>query len=222
MLKLLPASRYDVPALQAWFSDQAKKGWLLDYWCGWCVFRRGEPAELQFRLEPAADGEYKPSEEKLEAYLDAGWEYVCKTSATQEEFFVWRSARPDPAELYTEPESESIRYQWLWKRYWRAGLWCCAPLPALPGLINALLTMQRGGTGWASLCWMLAAILLLTALCAARIYVDQRALRRLRNALRTGVPMPCRGRYGYLYPLQLALVLAFLLNLLLPFVLIAA
>lgn len=221
MLKLLPASRYDVPAIQAWFSDQAKKGWLLDYWCGWCVFRRGEPADLQFRLEPVADGEVKPSEEKTEAYLDAGWEYVCRTSASPGEFFVWRSARPDPAELYTEPESEGIRYQWLWKRYWRVGSWYCAPAVMLPGQANVFLTLQRSGTGWPRLGWMLAAILLLVALCTVRTCVDLRALRRLRDALRTGVPMPRRGRYGYLYPLQAALCLAVLLNVTVPFILTA-
>lgn len=222
MIKLLPASRYDIPAMQAWFSDQAKKGWLLDYWCGWCVFRRGKPADIQFRLEPAADKEYKPSEEKLGAYLDAGWEFVCSTSVSSQELFVWRSARPDPAELYTEPESEGLRYQWLWRRYWRAGLWCCAPLTALPGLLDMFMIMRRAGTGWSGLCWMLAAIFLLAALCVGRMYVDRRALRCLRDSLRTGVPMPRRGRYGYLYPLQLALVLAFLLNFTLPFVALTA
>lgn len=185
------------------------------------MFRRGAAADLQFRLEPAADREYRPSEEKLAAYLDAGWEYVCKTSANSQELFAWRSARPDPEELYTEPESEGIRCQWLWKRYWRAGLWFCAPLTSLPGLLNMFLTMRQGGAGWPALRCMLASILLLTALCTVRVYMDQRALRRLRDALRTGVLMPRRGGYGCLYPLQAALVLLVLLNGTIPFLLTA-
>ena len=215
----LPASLYDVPAIQAWLEDQAKRGKLLDYWCG---FRKGEPAECQYRLEPAGQKEYKPSEEKEAAYEAAGWEFVCATSVNTEGFFVWRSVRANPQELYTEPETEGIRYEWLWKRWWHYGGWLSVGLTVLPIRLSSILSVPVRALGWkATLChpvvlWQLLLLVLFFGIVIWRTSLDRRALKHLRTSLCSGVPMPRRGKYGYLRWCHLALLLLLLLNIVMP------
>ena len=215
----LPASLYDVPAIQAWLEDQAKRGKLLDYWCR---FRSGEPTECQYRLEPAGKKEYKPSEEKEVAYEAAGWEFVCATSINTEGFFVWRSVRAEPQELYTEPETESIRYEWLWKRWWRCDGWLSMGFVLLPIRLSSILPVPVRALGWgAALChpvvlWQLLLLALFVGGVVWRTCIDRWALKRLRISLYSGVPMPRRGKYGYLRWWHLALFLLLLLNLVMP------
>lgn len=83
-----PCSEYDIPAMEAWLSQQAACGRELT---DWCRFRQAEPRDCQFALEPAERDQYKPAEEQREAYGEAGWEFVCSSSL----FLVWRSIRPD-------------------------------------------------------------------------------------------------------------------------------
>ena len=221
----LPASLYDVPAIQAWLEDQAKRGKLLDYWC---VFRKGEPTECQYRLEPVGEKEYKPSEEKEAAYEAAGWEFVCATSVNTEGFFVWRSVRPNPEELHTEPETEGICYEWLQKRWWGGDSWLWVALTVLPLRLSAILSEPVRALGWgAALCHpaVLGQLLLLALFLGMAVWracIDRRALKRLRLSLSSGVPMPRRGKYGYLRWCHLALLLLLLLNIVMPLLLLDA
>ena len=49
-----PCSEYDIPAMEAWLSQQAAEGRELT---DWCRFRQAEPQDCQFALEPAERGQ---------------------------------------------------------------------------------------------------------------------------------------------------------------------
>lgn len=110
-----PCNLYDIPALEAWLADQARRGRSLSVWPD--LFEKAEPCECRFSIQPTPKNEDRPwtgpSPERREAYLEAGWEYVCVTDYNA--FQVWRSARPDAEELNTDPVADSYAYRHLWK-----------------------------------------------------------------------------------------------------------
>lgn len=188
----LPCSQYDIPAIEAWLEDQARRGRLLK---SWCYFTDGDPRECRYCLEPAGRGEYKPPEDRRAAYADAGWELVCYTSG--DTFSVWRSTRPDAVPLRTDPAADSYAYEYLWKRY-RLRLAASAAALVLLALLWAG-SICHGGMPLRNLLanpvqvWqLLAATCLLLGLLVTAA-ADTRMLRRLLTALKTGIPMPGRA-----------------------------
>lgn len=186
-----PCDQYDIPAMEAWLAEQAGRGRELT---DWLRFRDSIPCNCRFFLEPSMQGEYKPTEEKQEAYGEAGWEYVCSTDG--ELFLVWRSTCPDPAPLQTDPAADSYAYTGLWKRAKRRTVWRLLGLAAVAAflvLLTAedgylLLTMVRSpGVAWS----MLYGLLAILAFGLLALW-DLRTLRRLLDGLRTGFPMPER------------------------------
>ena len=77
--KIIPVSLYDIPGLEGWLEEQASQGLFPTSLGSWAVFEdRGLPG-TRFRLDPFANrtGEgLEPTEEKLELYRQAGWEYA--------------------------------------------------------------------------------------------------------------------------------------------------
>ena len=201
MRRYMPASIYDVSAVETWLSDLAKRGLLLDYMGEtWGGFRRAEPRDCLYRLEPQALREYKPAGEKLEAYEAAGWEFVCASSG--DDFFVYRSTRDNPEELHTDPVVQGYGYEWLAKRFPRKILLWLIVVAVGLGVWHLLL--RAGHTSflqiWVemdpnviNLMWLL--VVLLWGLW--ELLNDTLAFHRLLRTLRSGIPLTHRRKYGF-------------------------
>lgn len=108
---------YDTVAMECWLSDMAKKGLLytgnnLAYF----RFLKAEPLNICYRVEPTTNDALEPSDEMLSAYTDAGWEFVANQG---NQFFIWKSTRPDATELHTDPIVQSESYRRLCKKLTR-------------------------------------------------------------------------------------------------------
>ena len=111
---------YDTVAMECWLSDMAKKGLLytgnnLVYF----RFLKAEPQNICYRVEPTTNDTLEPSDEMLSAYTDAGWEFVAHQG---NQFFIWKSTRPDATELHTDPIVQSESYRRLCKRLTRSAV----------------------------------------------------------------------------------------------------
>lgn len=102
-IKVIPAYSYDIAGLEAWLERCADEG-LTPVWMGGvlCILKSGKPERRRYRLEPMRK-EREPSEELLELYGEAGWQYVCRADG----FFLFSSADSAASEPYTDGESRS-------------------------------------------------------------------------------------------------------------------
>lgn len=121
MVKTLPCSIYNIPAMESWLEAQARQGRHFSYFCGyWAVFDKGAPREDTYRLELI--GGQKPGDP--EVYEAAGWEQVA--CDWNENIKVLRAARPDPVPLYASPEDQALGGERLRRRLRRRFLPYCA------------------------------------------------------------------------------------------------
>lgn len=99
---------YDTVAMECWLSDMAKRG-LLYSGNNFAFFRflKAEPQNIYYRVEPTTNDEIELSAEILSAYNDAGWEFVAHQG---NQFFIWKSIRPNATELHTDPIVQSESY----------------------------------------------------------------------------------------------------------------
>ena len=106
--KIIPVSLYDIPGLEGWLEEQASQGLFPTSLGSWAVFEdRGLPG-TRFRLDPFANrtGEgLEPTEEKLELYRQAGWEYAFRVGRA---YFLFYTTDPQAPELFSDHQS-----QWL-------------------------------------------------------------------------------------------------------------
>ena len=201
MRRYMPASIYDVSAVETWLSDLAKRGLLLDYMGEtYGGFIRAEPRDCLYRLEPQALREYKPAGEKLEAYEAAGWEFVCASSG--DDFFIYRSTRDNLEELHTDPVVQGYGYEWLAKRFPRKILlWL---ILVAVGLGAWLLLLWAGHTSFLqifvemdSFAINLTGLLVMVVWGLWELLIDSLAFHRLLRTLRTGIPLTHTRKYGY-------------------------
>ena len=194
MKRLLPCSVYDIPAMEGWLAEQARKGRLLTgFWGGYAAdFEKGEPRWETYRLEPG-DGTPRPNEEKREIFRAAGWEWCCTTS--DDNLWVFRACRPDPVHIHTDPETQGIAFARLQKRLRRRGIPCMLLFLILAGLY-----------AW-SLRHLSLQALAVTAYQVVRDFYwltygmvfflwtwgDLRAMRRVVKPLKAGVPLEHDG-----------------------------
>ena len=108
---------YDTVAMECWLSDMAKKGLLyVGNNPAYFRFLKDEPQDICYRVEPTTNDEVMPSEEMLSDYADAGWAFVAHLG---NQFFIWKSTRPDATELHTDPIVQSESYRRLCKKLTR-------------------------------------------------------------------------------------------------------
>lgn len=197
-LKLLPASLYDVAAVETWLAGQAERGWLPVSVGPWTAkMERGAPAACQYRLEPVDGAALIQDEALRDYYAEAGWEFVC--FSRNRDFRVWRSTRPDPVELHGDPEVEAGAYRRLARRLYRDCAWTalwvlgylCVLYPWPSGLQGALERQicEVPGT------FLPLALLVLGSL-LIRSLASVRAVWRLRKGLRLGIPLNHAKRPG--------------------------
>ncbi len=111
---------YDTVAMECWLSDMAKRG-LLYSGNNFAFFRflKAEPQNIYYRVEPTTNDEIELSAEILSAYNDAGWEFVAHQG---NQFFIWKSIRPNATELHTDPIVQSESYHRLCKKLTRSAV----------------------------------------------------------------------------------------------------
>lgn len=104
MTKLLPYYPFQTDAIEGWLDEQAKQGLFLTE-CAWklaAAFERGEPKAVRYRIDVKRDSGCYGEQERIAAYRELGWEYVCELTA---ELDVYRCDDPDAPELNTDEET---------------------------------------------------------------------------------------------------------------------
>ena len=111
--KLLPLSVYDIPGIEAWLEDQANHGLFPVFLDAWATFEPTGVPGTRFRLEPWGKMGTSPSEEQLELYHQAGWEYALTVGRA---YFLFYTTDPDAPDLYTDHLSRGMSLERLEKR----------------------------------------------------------------------------------------------------------
>lgn len=111
--KLLPLSIYDIPGIEAWLEDQANQGLFPVFLDAWATFEPTGVPGTRFRLEPWGKTGDAPTEEQLELYRQAGWEYALTVGRA---YFLFYTTDPDASDLYTDHQSRSMSLERLEKR----------------------------------------------------------------------------------------------------------
>lgn len=101
MLKLKPYEPYEIDAMEGWLDEQARKGCFLSQSHGrWLQFYRDTPRELRYRIDVKPDPGYH--EDRVAAFRDMGWEYVCELSPQLD---VYTCGDPSVPDLNTDEDT---------------------------------------------------------------------------------------------------------------------
>ena len=101
MLKLMPYEPYEIDALESWLDEQARKGYFLSQSHGkWLQFYRDAPRPLRCRIDVKPDPGYR--EDRVAAFRDMGWEYVCELSPQLD---VYTCGDPSVPDLNTDEDT---------------------------------------------------------------------------------------------------------------------
>jgi len=94
---------------EVWLRSQARRGWhLKSVAVVFFRFRRGEPADITYRLDFPSSGKFdKP--EYLGLFRDAGWEPVCHNGAWY--YFRTPTGTGTPPEIMTDTASRVAKYR---------------------------------------------------------------------------------------------------------------
>lgn len=181
------------------YSDMAAQGWFLEKRGAYFSrFRRGEPAEMRYRIEVSAPGfleETDLPEEQVAVYEDCGWKYV--TSSGLIHVFSSPAGSGAP-EFYADPAQQAATLRALRRGY----VWAWVPVTVML-LFNFLMAAaMSGGTGevlgkWGAefrLGWVAATALILFAgaLLVWGLYEFAHAawrMGRLYRRMRKGIPL---------------------------------
>ena len=188
------------------YSDMAARGWFLEKRGAYFSrFRRGEPADMRYRIEVSAPRfleETDLPEEQVAVYEDCGWEYV--TSRGMIHVFA-SPAGSDAPEFYADPAQQAATLRVLRRGY----IWAWVPVTLMLLFNFFMAAAMSGGTGkllskWGAECrlgWVAATALFLFAgaLVAWAFYLFVHAawrMGRLYRRMKKGVPLDYspRGR----------------------------
>ena len=101
MLKLMPYEPFEIDALESWLDEQARKGCFLSQAHGrWLKFYRDAPRPLRCRIDVKPDPGYH--EDRVAAFRDMGWEYVCELSPQLD---VYTCGDPSVPDLNTDEDT---------------------------------------------------------------------------------------------------------------------
>ncbi len=107
-MRTLPV--YEIERAEERYRSMAAKGWLLRRQGSLFErYRRGDPQELQYRIEyspvKALDGILEMTEDQMEFYADCGWTLISERRGV---YVFAAPAEEEPVELYSDPK-EQIR-----------------------------------------------------------------------------------------------------------------
>lgn len=123
------------------YSDMAAQGWFLEKRGSYLSrFRRGEPAEMRYRIEVSAPSfleETDLPEEQVAVYEDCGWKYVTSSGLIH----VFSSpAGSDAPEFYADPAQQALTLRALRRQY----IWAWVPVTVML-LFNFLMAAAMSG-----------------------------------------------------------------------------
>ena len=120
--RLPPCPSYDVEGTEAWLTDLAREGLLLEadgFFAGFAAFEKTAPTCVKYRLEAAqkhaglwSEDGGEPDEAQVELCAQYRWEYVARHG----QFYIYRSADPSARELNTDPKVQALALNAVKKR----------------------------------------------------------------------------------------------------------
>ena len=168
--KLIYIEPLDMDHFEGWLEEMARKGLLFERMSYWgVVFRRGEPAAIRYRLEPA--GRLWTRESK-DYCRELGWNYLGQAG---QHFELYANPDPEAPELHTDPVVQSYALDLLGKRL----RWYLGGLAAL----FPVLTRQAEIANFPNLCLLVFDLFVLAQ--EIRTYIS---FFRLRRQLAEGLP----------------------------------
>ena len=104
MIRLLPYYIYQVDAIESWLDEQAEKGLFLTEYASPQVmhFRKDAPRPVRYRVDVKRNTGTYGEKERVAAYREMGWEYVCDLTGDLD---VYRCDDPAAPELNTDEET---------------------------------------------------------------------------------------------------------------------
>ena len=214
MLKLMPYESYEIDALESWLDEQARKGCFLSQSHGkWLQFYRDAPRPLRCRIDVKPDPGYR--EDRVAAFRDMGWEYVCELSPQLD---VYTCGDPSVPDLNTDEDTLHSVLDGLLRKKQTANVvaalllvpyvYFVLVLPVLRSHYTGLYDMLLGGYIFLLPALLLVLICWLTAL--IRGFLDARNARRrllLHRAYHTEKRVKRRQLWAALSLLALAAAL---------------
>lgn len=102
--KTLPYYVYQIDAIESWLDDQASKGLFLQErrFGSIMCFQQDTPKPVRYRIDVKRNLGYAGEKERIAAYAEMGWEYVCDLTPQLD---VYCCADPDAPELNTDEET---------------------------------------------------------------------------------------------------------------------
>ena len=195
----LPVSLYDIPGLEGWLEDQAKRGLFPTGLGSWASFRTGAIPGTRFRLEPWGKLGTEPDPEQLELYEAQGWKYAFSIGRA---YFLFYTEDPQAPDLYIDCQSRALSLERLEHRV-RHFVWGTRILYGGLILVLAALGLRIGRFDVQPDFFVRLPLLLLYA--ASPVFLiflacglfswhtnrrDWRTLRRTYLALKEGLPPP--------------------------------
>lgn len=206
--KLIYIEPLDMDHFEGWLEEMARKGLLFERMSYWgVVFRRGEPADLRYRLEPA--GRLWTRESK-DYCRELGWDYLGQAG---QYFELYANPDPEAPELNSDPVVQSYALDLLskWLR------WYLVLTLLLAAALFIVLTQQAEISIFPNLCLLVFDLVVLAQ--EIRTYVS---FFRLRRQLREGMPPQRDGSWRVSMRWRKLPILVGLVVLLLEFGLLAA
>lgn len=177
--KLVYIEPLDMDHFEGWLEEMARKGLLFERMSYWgVVFRRGEPAAIRYRLEPA--GRLWTRESK-DYCRELGWDYLGQAG---QHFELYANLDPEAPELHTDPVVQSYALDLLGKRLrWYLGGLAALTLLLLAAVLFPVLTRQAEIANFPNLCLLVFDLFVLAQ--EIRTYIS---FFRLRRQLAEGLP----------------------------------
>ena len=102
--KTLPYYVYQIDAIESWLDDQASKGLFLQKrrFGSIMCFQQDTPKPVRYRIDVKRNTGTYGEKERIAAYAEMGWEYVCDLTSQLD---IYCCADPDTPELNTDEET---------------------------------------------------------------------------------------------------------------------
>ena len=101
--KTLPYYVYQIDAIEGWLDEQARSGLFLQKRrLGRMCFQQDTPRPMRYRIDVKRNLGYAGEKERIAAYAEMGWEYVCDLTPQLD---IYCCADPDTPELNTDEET---------------------------------------------------------------------------------------------------------------------
>ena len=222
--RVIPFESCDIPAIQSWIEDMAKKG-LLFRECGvfFARFEKAEPRNVRYRLDFCDVVACDIPEEKKELYERSGWNVV---GDFKNDCVVICTDDPDAPEIYTDCELLAKPLKSIISKYriYLAAL-CVMLLTALAhcGLPNAVRVIRF--LGYIPKPFFAAVLILLALLIGEIIFRAARLikLKAMARRIKNGADIPNGEKGGFsravgkvLIPLAIPITVAWAAFVLLP------